>query len=218
MTQAHLAAKAGLSQSTVAQIETGRNQGTKFAVELAQALGVTVDWLLTGMQSGRFLTNVPAGAVLEALESDITGEARPGRYMNLSRPFFAENPPVEWDVIESSVTKFSNSFFKAHGVDRLNCRLIEVQGVDMEPYIFPGEWALIDTADIAVRNGQIYAFLLPNNECLIRQAHLLLNGGFSFRAYNPASPSYEVSASELDELTVLGRVIYRSGRQAFPGG
>lgn len=217
MTQSQLATKAGLSQSTVAQIETGRNTGTKFAVQLAQALDVSVDWLLTGMQSGRIITKYPAGAILEALESDVVGETRQGSYMNLSRPFYTENSPVEWDLVEASVTKFSNSFFKTHGTSRTTCRLIEVQGADMEPYVFPGEWALIDTADTAVRNGQIYAFLLPNNECLIRQAHLLLTGGFSFRAYNSSSPSYEVSASQLEELNVLGRVFYRSGRQVFPG-
>lgn len=218
MTQSQLAAKAGLSQSTVAQIETGRNLGTKFAVELAQALGVTVDWLLTGMQSDRIITKAAQGAVLEALESDIAGEIRQGSYLNLYRPFFAESPPVEWDLVQLSVTKFGESFFKFHGTSRTDCRLIEVQGSDMEPYVFPGEWALIDTADVSVRNGEIYAFLLPNNECLIRRAHLLLTGAYSFRAYNPASPSIEVSASQLDNLEVLGRVFYRSGKQILEDG
>lgn len=48
LTQAQLAAKSGLSQATVGNLETGRNKGTKRILELAQALHVTPEWLLHG--------------------------------------------------------------------------------------------------------------------------------------------------------------------------
>ncbi|PAV49362.1 hypothetical protein CK486_00895 [Pseudomonas sp. HAR-UPW-AIA-41] len=48
LTQAQLAAKAGLSQATVGNLETGRNKGTKRILELAKALHVTPEWLLHG--------------------------------------------------------------------------------------------------------------------------------------------------------------------------
>lgn len=48
LTQTQLAAKSGLSQATIGNLETGRNKGTKRILELAQALHVTPEWLLKG--------------------------------------------------------------------------------------------------------------------------------------------------------------------------
>ena len=48
MTQVELSAASGLSQSTIAQIESGRNDSTRLGPPLAKALGVGLGWLLTG--------------------------------------------------------------------------------------------------------------------------------------------------------------------------
>lgn len=48
MSQEQLAKASGVSQSTIAQIERGRNQGTKHILKLAGALGVRPEWLETG--------------------------------------------------------------------------------------------------------------------------------------------------------------------------
>jgi transcriptional regulator with XRE-family HTH domain len=48
MSQEGLGKAAGLSQSTVAQIERGRNKGTKNILGLARALEVRADWLERG--------------------------------------------------------------------------------------------------------------------------------------------------------------------------
>lgn len=48
MSQDDLAKASGLSQSTIAHIESGRNKGTKHAVPLADALQVEVRWLTQG--------------------------------------------------------------------------------------------------------------------------------------------------------------------------
>ena len=47
-TQAQLAAKSGLSQATIGNLETGRNKGTKKILELAKALHITPEWLIQG--------------------------------------------------------------------------------------------------------------------------------------------------------------------------
>lgn len=48
LSQAKLAEIVGISQSAIQYIENGRNQGSTKITELASALGVTPDWLLTG--------------------------------------------------------------------------------------------------------------------------------------------------------------------------
>lgn len=46
--QVELARRAGVSQPTLANLESGKNQRTKFLPELARALGVSAEWLDTG--------------------------------------------------------------------------------------------------------------------------------------------------------------------------
>jgi transcriptional regulator with XRE-family HTH domain len=46
--QVELARRAGVSQPTLANLESGKNQRTKFLPELARALNVSVEWLDTG--------------------------------------------------------------------------------------------------------------------------------------------------------------------------
>lgn len=48
LSQAKLAEIVGISQSAIQYIENGRNQGSTKITELASALDVTPDWLLTG--------------------------------------------------------------------------------------------------------------------------------------------------------------------------
>jgi SOS-response transcriptional repressor LexA len=48
MSQEQLAKASGVSQSTIAQIESGRNKGTKHILKLATAIGVRPEWLETG--------------------------------------------------------------------------------------------------------------------------------------------------------------------------
>lgn len=45
MSQAQLAARSGISQTTIANIESGRNQGSKHLLAIARALNVTAAWL-----------------------------------------------------------------------------------------------------------------------------------------------------------------------------
>lgn len=48
MSQDDLSKAAGVSQSTIAQIERGRNKGTKHILALARALRVSPEWLESG--------------------------------------------------------------------------------------------------------------------------------------------------------------------------
>ena len=50
LSQAKLAKMAGVPQSTIAQIETGRNKSTKRIIELAEALDTTPNYLLNGVK------------------------------------------------------------------------------------------------------------------------------------------------------------------------
>ena len=51
LSQKELAKKIGVSQGTIGQLESGRNNRTKYIYQLATALAVDVQWLLDGNQA-----------------------------------------------------------------------------------------------------------------------------------------------------------------------
>lgn len=57
MSQMDLAKKIGVSQGTIAHIESGRNQSTKYIVDLAKALKVSAEWLSEG--KGKLMDDWP---------------------------------------------------------------------------------------------------------------------------------------------------------------
>lgn len=48
MTQGDLAKRVGLSQGTIGHIEAGRNDSSRYLVQIAAALGVRPEWLESG--------------------------------------------------------------------------------------------------------------------------------------------------------------------------
>jgi len=61
MTQAQLAKKSGIVQSTLSELETGASDGTSFVASIAAALGVNALWL----QTGKGLADPDGGAITE---------------------------------------------------------------------------------------------------------------------------------------------------------
>lgn len=60
LSQQALAIRAGVSQGLIAQIESGRNSGTKHISALARALNKSVQWLETGEEDGLHQIERPA--------------------------------------------------------------------------------------------------------------------------------------------------------------
>jgi SOS-response transcriptional repressor LexA len=94
MSQEQLAKASGVSQSTIAQIESGRNKGTKHILKLATALGVSPEWLESGRGAmhkssvGDVPINAPKVVLIvksaHTNEHTIT-EKKPSAYGNVER-------------------------------------------------------------------------------------------------------------------------------------
>lgn len=209
LTQAQLAQQANLSQSTVAQIESGRNAGTKFASLLAKPLGVTIEWLLTGRGEP-----LHKNAAEEAMASSSIDQSSSGEFMSITEPWWNDDANcIEWDFVVANVTKFHDSFFDAHNVKPSNCRLFINRSNAMEPYLFSEEWVMINIADKQVRDGDIYAFLFADYDFVIRRVIALPNGGLRLKAFNPQHEPFDIAPADVPALRLMGKVIYRSGSQ-----
>jgi transcriptional regulator with XRE-family HTH domain len=213
-TQAELAQRAGVSQSTIAQIESGRNSGTKFAFRLANALQVSVEWLLVG----KGIMEMPTIEEIDAAYA--FSSLRDGVSINLTEPRADPDDPqtVAFDFVLPGAAMFDKSFFEHHGVTAYDCRLIAVNGSDLEPYLFSGDWVMINVASTTLRDGEIYAFWFAGGNCVIRQVAWLPDGGLRLKTFRHPVEFYDVPASQVEPLFILGKVIYRSAPQVFDDG
>lgn len=64
VSQGELSRRAGVTQSLISQIERGENRSTTYISAIAQALGVSADWLATGRGDPRRVPVSPAGMAM----------------------------------------------------------------------------------------------------------------------------------------------------------
>ncbi|WP_257827934.1 XRE family transcriptional regulator [Burkholderia glumae] len=238
LSQEGLARLSGVSQSTIAHIESGRNQGSKHLLALARALDMDAEWL----ENGRKLTGGAArnyrlrlmgntSKVVGTIAAEAAGKALADA---TGRPIAWENPDdlehdedrvwmdqydyrfsagtghIQWEVRKKKALPFDIGFFKALGVRPQDCRLARVHGRSMEPYLFNRDMMMICEAKTHVRDGQIYAVYFED-EALVKQIFKEPDGALRLHSYNPEFPDRIVSGEQLAGLQIVGEVIYRSG-------
>ncbi|MDE1139935.1 MAG: S24 family peptidase [Paraburkholderia tropica] len=229
MSQEGLGKAAGISQSTIAQIERGRNQGTKHMLSLARALDVDAEWLETGRDAKQISAKTDASDIDP--KRDLMKRLLPadkGNVIVWERPedlepdedrvwidrydyrFSAGEGLIQWEVRQKKALPFDIGFFKALGVRPQDCRLAQVHGRSMEPYLFHRDMMMICSAKTQIRDGLIYAVYFEDEQ-LVKQIFKEPNGALRLHSYNAEFPDRILAGEQLEALHVAGEVVYRSG-------
>lgn len=124
--------------------------------------------------------------------------------------FSAGSGLMQWEVRQKKALPFDAGFFKALGVRPQDCRLAQVHGRSMEPYLFHRDMMMICTTKAQIRDGLIYAVYFEDEQ-LVKQIFKEPNGGLRLHSYNPEFPDRILMGEQLEALHVAGEVIYRSG-------
>lgn len=124
--------------------------------------------------------------------------------------FSAGSGLMQWEVRQKKALPFDVGFFKALGVRPQDCRLAQVHGRSMEPYLFHRDMMMICTAKSQVKDGHIYAVYFEDEQ-LVKQIFKEPNGALRLHSYNPEFPDRVLIGDQLEALHVAGEVIYRSG-------
>jgi phage repressor protein C with HTH and peptisase S24 domain len=103
--------------------------------------------------------------------------------------------------------RFSARWLRGQGLDPARLSAIAVAGDSMEPLLRDGDEILVDTAPRPLRDG-IYVARL-DDALLVKRIALGRGGTVSLISANPAYPPIEAPR---DELEVIGRVVWKSGR------
>nr|WKF61901.1 HTH-type transcriptional regulator PrtR [Paraburkholderia busanensis] len=124
--------------------------------------------------------------------------------------YSAGNGVIQWEVRQKKALPFDIGFFKALGVRPQDCRLAQVHGRSMEPYLFHRDMMMICMAKKRVRDGLIYAVTFED-EPLVKQIFKEPEGALRLHSYNPEFPDKIIAADQLEGLQIAGEVVYRSG-------
>lgn len=199
--------RSGVPKGSLSNYQHGRDMKAATLVAIADACGVTLDWLLRGEPS-----EIPA-------ERPLTAPEPAHEIPSISVPFLQSEAsagtgiePVEWgkDVEVSVPIDFLHSLI---GFIPKQIFFMKVRGDSMTPTIQTGDTVIINYAQSPLRDG-IYAISV-NGMAMIKRIGMKSPKTYSIISDNPFYERFDVSIKDIcwgtaqpdAEVRVIGRVI-----------
>ncbi|MBF6987223.1 S24 family peptidase [Cupriavidus sp. IK-TO18] len=128
----------------------------------------------------------------------------------------AGNGKEAWHIEEKEPLPFQADYIRRLDAKPKHLVAVKVHGDSMEPRLFDDDTVIVDRADTRVpANGGVFA-LVYAGELLVKRLFRLPDGGLKVISDNQSR--YEpvtVQSDQVDHISVIGRVKYRSGMGDF---
>lgn len=200
----------GLTTAAISQYKTGKilTLNAMAAQKIADALGVNVEWLVTG-EGNMIKPNIIS---LDNADSDklSAGFVQIPEYKICFGAGEAEEPTYE-EIQDCVPAYFRSSFFSDRGINPKNCRRFKVIGDSMIPLINSGDYITVDcTPQDYIENNQIYALVFDHS---LRVKRLIKSfKTLTIRSDNQIYPDEVLTLEEAAQMIhIIGKVIERSG-------
>lgn len=206
MTMRDLAEKVGISHSAISVMESRDQKSSHYANNLAEALGVSVEWLLNG-EEPKLAPQKPIKIEDYDISSyDDVSELPDSHYVLI--PFIEV---IGGKLINTEKNKsISIAALSQQGIKSNQLRFIKACGDDMSPVIEAGYDLLIDLSKTEITDGKIYAFMM-NDYLYTKRVFQTYNGGLKLLNENPDYPELIVPPEDRRYITIIGCVIYLEG-------
>lgn len=200
----------GLTTAAISQYKTGKilTLNAMAAQKIADALGVNVEWLVTG-EGNMIKPNIIS---LDNADSDKlpAGFVQIPEYKICFGAGEAEEPTYE-EIQDCVPAYFRSTFFSDRGINPKNCKRFKVIGDSMIPLINDGDYITVDcTPKDYIENNQIYALVFDHSlriKRLIKSFKTL-----TIRSDNQIYPNEVLTLEEAAQMIhIIGKVIERSG-------
>lgn len=201
MKQPELAKASGIRQPTISNIETGRNQGSKYVARLAAILKVRPIWLTDGTGPKEVGSSTKDSEPRLIFINRYQG-ARIGVGKGVDS---VEDGPVDQ-------VAFRDDWLRSKGWHPKSLVAAPADGRSMEPRIQHGDLLLIDTADKIIKDGNIYA-LKEFGARRAKRLFTLSDGSLRISSDNPL-PEFKdevVRPDRLEHIEIIGRVVWAGG-------
>ena len=194
----------GVSRRTLSDYVAEKSEPkASTVIEIADATGVSVAWLMSGEGSptsgSRSLAN---DQVVRLPRFDARASAGRGLI-----------PVNEMPVGEVA---FARDFLRNLGANPDYCYILEARGDSMWPTIPDGALLIADASKTEVDDGRIYHFNVMDR-ALVKRARWSMDGKLFLTSDNVAAgyPPEEFTADRIDELRVGGRIMF-TGHAPMP--
>ena len=200
----------GLTTAAISQYKTGKilTLNAMAAQKIADALGVNVEWLVTG-EGNMIKPNIIS---LDNADSDKlpAGFVQIPEYKICFGAGEAEEPTYE-EIQDCVPAYFRSTFFSDRGINPKNCKRFKVIGDSMIPLINSGDYITVDcTPKDYIENNQIYALVFDHS---LRVKRLIKSfKTLTIRSDNSIYPDEVLTLEEAAQMIhIIGKVIERSG-------
>ncbi|MCK7581818.1 MAG: S24 family peptidase [Chromatiales bacterium] len=116
---------------------------------------------------------------------------------------------VEGERIDAQLA-FRKDWLRRIGLQTCQLALVRADGDSMQPTINDGDALLIDTSKCQLTDGHIYVMRI-NDELRAKRLQRLVDGSVRVSSDNTIYADEVVDASDLDQLHILGRVVWKGG-------
>lgn len=209
MTQMDLAAKSGLKQSTISDLEVGKSQGSTSVASLAQAMGVNPLWLESG--KGPMTINGDAEPGINPFQAvDI--------YSHSDNPNVLLIPKVQIraaggitgfaidgsDDVDLETYPLEKSWVERNRFSVERLLAMRVKGDSMFPLYKPGDVIVVNTADKSPADTKEFVVNFDGDVVLKR---LSKDGGLWWLTSDNPEPKYHRRSFKSGETIIIGRVV-----------
>ena len=220
LSPAELSRRTGISESAISQWLKGETRALKSsnAFKVAQACGVSPEWLATGRGrpvAGRTADNTPLEGLYPVPAWESADELPEGQFVLVPRfkvQLSAGTGRMAFHIDRKRPLPFLNDWIRSIGVRNVaQLVLVYAGGDSMEPRIRDGDLLLMDMGQQQVRDGQIYG-LRYREELRVKRLFTRVDGGLLIRSDNLALYPDEIIAPDSSEhLEILGRIVWAGG-------
>lgn len=190
------AKKCGVGESSLRSYLSGSFPSIDRAALIAQAAGVSLEWLITGQGNA----DVTASDSAYELENEFA--LIPGYNIQVA----AGTGIVPGYEQATRKLAFRHKWLKYRGLKEADLVLVFAKGDSMEPVISDNNTLMIDTGKQRLEDGSIY--VIRNNEHLVVKRIQNTLKGFILISDNKEYERVEVSYNEADDLQVIGKVVW----------
>jgi phage repressor protein C with HTH and peptisase S24 domain len=213
-TQQDLATKAGVTQGSIAHLESGRTKTSRSVTQLASALDVNPDWLATGKgqpfqpyaEDAGMSLEIPGAMRVIAVDSDHHTRTRIVKAMGFRLSAGITGFHVELDEQESGIWDVPTRWIEQKGFNPKDLIAINVKGESMEPHLYGGDLVVINTADTRLVSGEVYA-VNYEGEAVIKR--MVREGGMWYLVSDNPAPKYGRRICQGRDCIMIGKIVRR---------